>query len=57
VTTGRQVTDFAAWINVCWLPYAKSVEDFERLLPWNVKAALPVTHLHSHRAERQHAVS
>jgi transposase len=39
------------------LPYAKTVEDFERLLPWNVKAALPVTHLHSHRAERQHAVS
>jgi len=27
------------------LSYAKTVEDFERLLPWNVKAALPVTHL------------
>jgi hypothetical protein len=23
------------------LPYAKSVEDFEALLPWNVKASLP----------------
>lgn len=39
------------------LSYAKTVEDFERLLPWNVKAALPVTHLHNQRAERQHAVS
>jgi hypothetical protein len=27
------------------LPYAKTVEDFEALLPWHVKAALPVSHL------------
>jgi transposase len=38
------------------LPYGKTVEDFEKLLPWNVKPALPATHLHSRLAERQHAV-
>ena len=27
------------------LPYAKTVEDFDALLPWNVKAVLPVSHL------------
>jgi transposase len=39
------------------LPHAKTVEDFERLLPWNVKAALPATHLYSSRTEHQHALS
>ena len=34
------------------LPYAKAVEDFEALLPWNVKATLPTSHLH---AQRKHA--
>jgi transposase len=28
------------------LPYAKTVEDFERLLPWNVKSALVPTASH-----------
>jgi hypothetical protein len=37
------------------LPDAKTVEDFETLLPWNVKAALPTTHLHQ-LAQRKHAV-
>ena len=27
------------------LPPASTVEDFEALLPWNVKAALPTSHL------------
>lgn len=39
------------------LPHAKTVEDFEKLLPWNVKAALPATHLYSSRAEHRHTVS
>jgi IS66 C-terminal element/Transposase IS66 family len=39
------------------LPHAKTVEDFERLLPWNVRAQLPITHLYSRRAEHQHVVS
>ena len=37
------------------LPFATTVEDFEALLPWNVKAALPTTHLHA-LAQRKHAV-
>jgi len=32
------------------LPYAKTVEDFEALLPWNVKAALADT---SHQTARR----
>ena len=31
------------------LPYAKTVEDFETLLPWNVKRALTVTPSHLDR--------
>lgn len=37
------------------LPDAKTVEDFEALLPWKVKAALPTTQLHS-LLQRKHAV-
>jgi Transposase IS66 family/IS66 C-terminal element len=37
------------------LPLASTVEDFEALLPWNVKAALPTSHLHA-LAQRKHAV-
>lgn len=37
------------------LPLATGVEDFEALLPWNVKAALPTSHLHT-LAQRKHAV-
>ena len=37
------------------LPYAKTVEDFEALLPWNVKAALPTSHLRA-VAQRKNAV-
>jgi hypothetical protein len=37
------------------LPLASKVEDFEALLPWNVKAALPTSHLHA-LAQRKHAV-
>ena len=37
------------------LPLASTVEDFEALLPWNVKAALPTSHLHAF-AQRKHAV-
>jgi transposase len=37
------------------LPYAKTVEDFETLLPWNLKTSLPTTHLRA-VAERQNAV-
>lgn len=37
------------------LPYAQTVEDFETLLPWNVKAALPTSHLHA-LAQRKHAL-
>jgi transposase len=37
------------------LPYAKSVEEFETLLLWNVKAWLPSTHLHQ-LAQRKNAV-
>jgi transposase len=37
------------------LPYAKTVEDFETLLPWNVKASLPTTHLHQ-LVQRKNAV-
>jgi transposase len=39
------------------LPHAKTVEDFEKLLPWNVKAALPATHLYSSRSDYRHAVT
>ena len=28
------------------LPYATCVEDFEALLPWNLKTSLPTTPLH-----------
>ena len=38
------------------LPYATTVEDFEALLPWNVKAALPTSHLH-HIEQRKHAAN
>jgi transposase len=37
------------------LPSAKTVEDFEVLLPWNVKSTLPASHLHA-IAQRKHAV-
>lgn len=37
------------------LPFAKTVDDFETLLPWNVKAALPTSHLHA-LVQRKHAV-
>ena len=37
------------------LPHAKTVEDFEALLPWNVKAALPASHLRA-VAHVNHAV-
>jgi transposase len=37
------------------LPYAQRVEDFEALLPWNVKASLPTTHLHN-LPQRKNAV-
>jgi transposase len=36
------------------LPYAKTVDDFEALLPWNVKPALPTTRLHK-LAQHKHA--
>ena len=36
------------------LPYAKTVNDFEALLPWNVQPALPTTRLHK-LAEHKHA--
>jgi hypothetical protein len=36
------------------LPLASTVEDFEALLPWNVKVA-PTSHLHA-LAQRKHAV-
>ena len=38
------------------LPYATTVADFEALLPWNVKAALPTSHLHS-LEQRKHGVN
>ena len=38
------------------LPYATTVEDFETLLPWNVKAALPTSHLHI-IGQRMHAAN
>lgn len=37
------------------LPLATTVEDFEALLPCNVKAILPSSHLHA-LAQRKHAV-
>jgi len=37
------------------MPLASTVEDFEALLPWNVKAALPTSHLQA-LAQRKHAV-
>ncbi len=37
------------------LPFATTVEDFEALLPWNAKAALPDSHLHA-LGHRKHAV-
>ena len=37
------------------LPFASNVEDFEALLPWNVKSALPTSHLHA-LAQRKHVV-
>lgn len=37
------------------LPLATTVEDFEELLPWKVKAVLPASHLHA-LALRKHAV-
>jgi transposase len=37
------------------LPLATTVEDFEALLPWNVKAALPTSHLHA-LAQRNRAL-
>jgi len=37
------------------LPLAKSVEDFEALLPWNLKADLPASHLRA-IAKRKDAV-
>lgn len=38
------------------LPYAKTVEDFEALLPWNVKAAVPTTR-HSRQADSRAAAN
>ncbi len=38
------------------LPLATTVEHFEALLPWNVKAALPISHLHA-LAQRKNADS
>ena len=39
------------------LPYAKSVEDFETLLPWNVKTAIAQTSVPSARGtERKTAI-
>lgn len=38
------------------LPLATTVTDFEELLPWNVKAALPISHLHA-LAQRKNAVA
>jgi transposase len=38
------------------LPYATTVEAFEALLPWNVKAVLPVTRLHE-MTSRKHVVN
>jgi transposase len=37
------------------LPRATTVQDFEALLPWNVKAALPISHLHV-LSQRKNAV-